>query len=203
MIPTAFCIYLILAFGFDINGDLAGAVGRDPTLTGRSNIWEAVLSTHTNPILGTGYESFWLGSRLDHVWELAGHVNEAHNGYLEIYLNLGLIGDFLLLVFMIASYRTICRKLSPSFKLASLTLALWTIMLFYNMTESAAFKGQYIWVIFVLTVIVVSTQKPIENEVSLVSTSVRVSPAFKRSKPALVPHQKIFWRRRNNEDIER
>ena len=104
MIPAAFCLYLLLAFGFDINGDLAGAVGRDPTLTGRSDIWRAVLSTHTNPIIGTGYESFWLGSRLEYVWRLAGQVNEAHNGYLEIYLTLGLVGVFLLLSFMIASY---------------------------------------------------------------------------------------------------
>src|SRR3984893_16756181 len=107
MIPAAFCVYLVLAFGFDINGDLAGAVGRDPTLTGRSNIWKAVLSTNTNPLIGTGYESFWLGPRLNHVWQLAGQVNEAHNGYLEIYLTLGLVGVFLLFLFIIASYRTI------------------------------------------------------------------------------------------------
>jgi exopolysaccharide production protein ExoQ len=153
MVPATFCLYLILAFGFNINGDLAGAVGRDPTLTGRSNIWEAVLSTHTNPIVGTGYESFWLGDRLTHVWRLAGHINEAHNGYLEIYLTLGLVGVLLLFIFLIASYRNICRRLSPSFSLASLALSLWTIILFYNMTESAAFKGQFIWVVFVLVVI--------------------------------------------------
>ncbi len=152
--PVAFCIYLILAFGFEINGNLAGAVGRDSTLTGRSNIWNAVLSTHTNPLIGTGYESFWLGPRLLHVWQMAGQVNEAHNGYLEIYLNLGLIGVFFLFLFMIASYLTICKRLrSPSVGIASLSLAIWTILLFYNMTESAAFKGQLMWVIFVLVAI--------------------------------------------------
>jgi len=155
--PAAFCVYLILAFGLDINGALAGAVGRDPTLTGRSNIWDAVLSTHTNPIIGAGYQSFWLGPRLSRVWELAGHVNEAHNGYLELYLSLGLIGVSLLFVFMVASYRTICKRLSPSFSLASLSLALWTVMLFYNMTESAAFNGQILWLTFVLVVLVVSS----------------------------------------------
>jgi transposase len=35
----------------------------------------------------SGYESFWLGPRLLWVWEQAGGVNEAHNGYLEVYLN--------------------------------------------------------------------------------------------------------------------
>jgi len=164
MVPTAFCIYLILAFGFDVNGSLAGAVGRDPTLTGRSDIWKAVLSTHTNPIVGAGYESFWLGDRLTYIWSSkAGHVNEAHNGYLELYLSLGLVGEFLLFTVLISSYRTICRKLS-SLKLASLAMALWTVLLFYNMTESALFKGQLLWVIFILVAITVSAQTPIERE---------------------------------------
>ena len=165
MIPTAFCVYLVLAIGFDVNDNLAGAVGRDPTLTGRSNIWKTVLSTHTNPIVGAGYESFWLGDRLKYVWRFAGRVNEAHNGYLELYLSLGVIGVSLLLFYMIACYLNICKKLLPSFKLASLALALWTMILFYNMTESAAFRGQLIWVIFVLLMIVVTAPSPVEQPV--------------------------------------
>jgi exopolysaccharide production protein ExoQ len=170
MVPTSFCIYLILAFGLDINGDLAGAVGRDPTLTGRSDIWKAVLSTHTNPIVGAGYESFWLGDRLTVIWRSpAGHVNEAHNGYLELYLSLGLVGVSLLFALLVSSYRIICKKLS-SLKLASLGLALWTVLLFYNMTESAAFKGQLLWVIFLLVVITVSVHSPIERDDRLPQT---------------------------------
>ena len=65
---------------------------------------------HTNPLVGTGYESFWLGPRLKDVWAQTGAgINEAHNGYLEVYLNQGLIGLVLLGGFLIASYRTICR----------------------------------------------------------------------------------------------
>ncbi len=157
LIPVGICLYLMLAFGFgiDINAALAGAVGRDPTLTGRTNIWNTVLSMHTNALVGTGYESFWLGPRLKEVWGQAGFgLNEAHNGYLEIYLNLGLIGLFLLGGFLIASYRTICKRLTPPSSFGSLTLALWTILLFYNVTE-AAFKGQLMWVIFLLGAIVV------------------------------------------------
>jgi exopolysaccharide production protein ExoQ len=164
LIPSCFCLYVILAFGFDINGQLAGAVGRDPTLTGRTEIWKAVLSTNTNPLIGTGYESFWLGPRLQSVWQRTGvGINEAHNGYLEVYLQLGLIGVFLLCAFLIASYRTICRRLKPFSSLASLSLALWTIVLFYNMTEAAAFKGQLIWYIFLLVAITVSSRAPIAH----------------------------------------
>jgi len=148
LIPVCLCLYMVLQYGFGINGALAGMVGRDPTLTGRTVIWDAVLSIHTNPLLGTGYESFWLGPRLTKVWLQTGvGINEAHNGYLEVYLNLGLIGLFLLVAFLISSYRTICRRLETSPDIGSLTLALWSVLPFYNVTE-AAFKGQLIWVIF-------------------------------------------------------
>jgi O-antigen ligase len=149
MIPATFCLYIILAFGFDLQGEFASRVGRDPTLTDRTFIWKAVLNQHTNPLVGTGYESFWLGPRLERVWQLAGGVNEAHNGYLEIYLNLGGIGVALLLALLIASYRTIWKRFASSFALASFSLTMWTVILFYNVTE-AAFKGGVMWLILLM-----------------------------------------------------
>jgi exopolysaccharide production protein ExoQ len=161
LIPTAFCLYLILAFGLDMNGQLAGAVGKDPTLTDRTKIWAFVLSMHTNPLIGTGYESFWMGPRLKWFWQTAGlgQINEAHNGYLEVYLNLGLIGLFLLGWFLIASYRTICTRLKPFSNLASLTLALWLTMLFYSVTE-AGFRSGLIWLTFLLAGVAVPRRTP-------------------------------------------
>jgi hypothetical protein len=76
-------------------------------------------------------------------------INEAHNGYLEVYLNLGVIGLFLLLGFLIASYRDICKKLKPFSSVASLALALWTIILFYSVTE-AGFRSGLLWLTFLL-----------------------------------------------------
>jgi O-antigen ligase len=155
LIPGVVCLYLALAFGFgiDINAELAKAMGRDPTLTGRTDIWNVVLSLHTDPLFGTGYESFWLGPRLQQIWQ-HGRINEAHNGYLEVYLNLGLIGLFLLVAFLISSYRAICRRLAPFSSFGSLTLALWAILPFYNVTESA-FRPQLMFDIFLLGAIVV------------------------------------------------
>lgn len=143
MIPASFFLYLILAFGLGLNGVFARTVGRDPTLTDRTKIWAILLSIHTNPFIGTGYESFWLGPRLALVWRTF-RINEAHNGYLQVYLNLGLIGLCLLVAFLIASYRTIGRRLRPFYSLGSLSLAVWTVLLFYNMTE-AAFGGGLLW----------------------------------------------------------
>jgi len=158
LIPASFCLYLVLAFGFDMSGELAKAVGKDPTLTDRTRIWAILFSMHTNPLVGTGYESFWLGSRVQTFWQNGlGGVNEAHNGFLEIYLNLGLVGLFLLVGFLITSYRTICRRLRPFSSLASLTLALWITMLFYSVTE-AGFRSCLMWLAFLLGALTVRTR---------------------------------------------
>lgn len=146
MIPMLFCLYLILDFGLDMNGSMAQAVGKDPTLTDRTKIWAFVLGMHTNPLVGTGYQSFWLGPRLEDFWEHSGlgQINEAHNGYLEVYLELGLIGLLFLVGFLIAAYHSICRRLTPSSDLAVLGLATWMTLVFYNMSE-AAFESGLLW----------------------------------------------------------
>jgi exopolysaccharide production protein ExoQ len=152
-IPACFVVYLILGFGFGLNEQLAAMMGRDPTLTGRTKIWGTLLAMDTNPLVGTGYGSFWLGSRLNSVWELRGRITESHNGYLEMYLNLGIIGLLLFVVFLIAAYGSICKKQLTSKKdYASLALALWTVLLFYMVTE-AGFRGGLLSVVFLLVVI--------------------------------------------------
>lgn len=154
LIPASFLVYLILTFGFGMTGDLAAAVGKDPTLTDRTKIWAFVLGMHTNPWVGTGYESFWMGPRLQWFWQMSGlgHLNEAHNGYLEVYLNLGIIGLLLIVGILIASYRTLCERLAPFSSFASLSLALWAIMLFYCITE-AGFRSCLMWLAFLLVAI--------------------------------------------------
>lgn len=162
LIPVGISLYLLLQFGFGINviTALAEAVGRNPDLTGRTHIWDVVLSTNTNPLVGAGYESFWLGRRAIWVWEqVRGAINEAHDGYLEIYLNLGIVGLFLVAGFLIASYRTICRRMKDSSSLGSLSLTLWTIVLFYNVTESSLFNGELLWVVFLLGAITVTERR--------------------------------------------
>lgn len=155
--PGIFLLYLVLAVGFDMSGSLAQAVGRNPTLSDRTNFWRVLLSMQTHPLMGFGYQSFWLGSRLTEFWHKLGNgdnVHEAHNGYLGIYLDLGAIGLGLFCVFLISSYRTICKRLRPFTSLGSLSLALWTMLLFYNVTEQS-FEGGLLYLTFLLSAIVI------------------------------------------------
>jgi O-antigen ligase len=162
LIPIGVAFYLLLAFGLNLNGSMAQAVGKDPTLTDRTKIWSYLLSMHTNPILGVGYQSFWLGSRLQDFWDNAhlGFINEAHNGFLQIYLDLGLVGDCLLVIFLVAAYRLICRRLSSNWSFAVFGLTVWVILVLYDMSE-AAFGNSLLYTIFLL--VGVSVPQPRAN----------------------------------------
>ena len=102
-------------------------------------MWGELFAMPANPLTGLGYQSFWLGNRLLAIWTNLDttFLNEAHNGYLEMYLNLGLIGLALLCVFMVSGYRTVCKQLTIWPHFASLSLALWSVAIVYNITESA------------------------------------------------------------------
>lgn len=164
LIPVGICSYMFLVFGLgvDINASLAEALGRNPTLTGRTDIWRVLLSMDTNPFVGTGYQSFWLGPRLQWVWQQPGigRINESHNGYLDVYLNLGLVGLGLLGTFLIASYRNICKSRNYSSSLGVFGLAVWTVLVFYNVTE-AAFQGGLLWLMLLAGAITLA--EPIEE----------------------------------------
>lgn len=157
LIPLGVGLCLFLVFGIDMKASIAGAVGRDPTFTDRTILWSYLLGMKINPILGTGYESFWLGPRLAQLWtQFAFQPNQAHNGYIELYLNLGLIGESLLIVFLIASYRTICRRMRFDSDVVSLSLAMWAITPIYNITTASFGRSELMWLTFLLGGIVVS-----------------------------------------------
>lgn len=101
-------ISIVVAIGFTFavtNSDnVMNLVGRSSNLTGRTEIWALVLSfVPQRPILGYGHSGFWLGaSRESYVINriMRGWVIYSHNGYLEMLLNLGIIGLVLTLILL-------------------------------------------------------------------------------------------------------
>jgi exopolysaccharide production protein ExoQ len=193
--PAAFAVYLILTFALDMRSELANAVGKDATLTDRTKIWAFLLHMHTNPAIGVGYQSFWLGSRLETFWHQAGfgRLNEAHNGYLEVYLELGLIGVFLIGLFLLSSYRSACRSLSTNRPLGVLGCAAWLVIVFYNVSEAALEGGTLFMLLLIGTITVprrireravqtISSRKSVPQQRSLVieSNSAQTTQWFRR-----------------------
>ncbi|HXD73824.1 MAG TPA: O-antigen ligase family protein, partial [Vicinamibacterales bacterium] len=122
-------------------------LGRNTTLTGRTDIWDDLFRMADRPLLGTGFESFWLGPRAEYLWnKYYFHPNQAHNGYIETYLNLGWAGVALLVIVIIWGYRNILG--SDRGSAGSLCFALFLVALIYNLTE-AAFKVMHpLWIAF-------------------------------------------------------
>ncbi|HZD12137.1 MAG TPA: O-antigen ligase family protein, partial [Candidatus Binatus sp.] len=58
----------ILFWAFDVMGMILGSLNRDVTLTGRTELWKDLMEIGTNPLIGTGYESFWLGDGAKTLW---------------------------------------------------------------------------------------------------------------------------------------
>jgi exopolysaccharide production protein ExoQ len=174
-VPASFVIYSVLTFsGVDINGWVATSVGRDPTLTGRTFIWQTLLNYAANPWLGAGYETFWMGSRLQQIWPLTGAINHAHNGYLNVYLNLGIVGLASLTVFLLVCYRRVCQQFRNNNPLGILGVSAWTVLLFYNVTE-AAFPTGPLWLLVITAAVIVPQREPSP-------AAVRSNQAFARAR---------------------
>ena len=161
LIPSGIVVYALLQFalGVDFIALVSQAFGRSSDLTGRTAIWSAVLSAGANPVIGAGYETFWLGPRLEWVWSRAVGVNTAHNGYLDVYLSLGAIGLTLMVGFLCSGYVKIAGRFLSDPALGSFGLAIWAILLFYNVTESAL-RLNILWVAFLLMAVTLSDPVP-------------------------------------------
>ena len=145
----------IFAAFIDSSGALLGLLGRTSSLTGRTDVWKAVLSIHTNPLLGAGYESFWLGDRIEEVWRIVGFNNfaEAHNGYLEIYINLGWMGLIMLGVLFASGYRNALTSLRIDPLTGRLKMAFFGAALIFNLSEAGFTMMGPMWIAFLVAII--------------------------------------------------
>jgi O-antigen ligase len=149
IVVPAFCV---LFFGVGLG--LLNVMGRDSTLTGRTEVWSFVLSLGSNPFVGTGFESFWLGSRLGKIWEhYWWRPNEAHNGYLEIYLNLGWIGLSLLAIALVKGYQKIVAAIRRDEDYATLRLAYFVMAITYSFTEAGFRMMNPVWFFLLFAII--------------------------------------------------
>jgi len=151
---------LVISFSIlflDLGSWVLPTLGRDSTLTGRSALWQQLLRMSSErPFFGVGFESFWLGPRLDKMWSLFSfHPNEAHNGYLEILLNLGWTGVALLAVILVRGYRNVIGMLYRNPWSGRLGLAYWVIGVAYSFTEAGFRMMSPVWIAFLMATMTV------------------------------------------------
>jgi O-antigen ligase len=143
-------------------GVVANALGRQSNLSGRTDIWAAVIPAAPNALVGAGYESFWISPNVVKFqqslvgWWHPEQLNEAHNGYIEIYLNLGWVGVCLISCILISGYRRGVAAFRRNPSVGGLMLAYIVISSVYSITEAGFRSPDPIW-IFLLLAIVSST----------------------------------------------
>ncbi len=77
-------------------GLLLGLLGKEPTLTGRTDIWANLIDAISQrPALGYGYLAFWGVDSEPRYWlakAVAWNAPSGHNGWLDLAISLGLTG---------------------------------------------------------------------------------------------------------------
>src|SRR5258708_3597701 len=145
---AALSLPYLLFFAQRFNSVIAPIVevmGRNMTFTGRTNIWEHITSKTVNPLIGAGYWNFWGGRGGFQISEqMRTSVPHAHNGYLDIYLDGGVIGLILLFFVLIAYGRRLMKKFQGD-RFQRVRFAVLIVMIFYNLSESMYSRVSPIW----------------------------------------------------------
>lgn len=130
-----------------------GKEGKDLTLTGRTYLWSYILNIARPYIfIGCGFQGFWIGEAkyLNLLYDYIGWVpNQAHNGYIDLINEIGIVGFILFLTIIFDYFR---KLLSLSKYLLS---AQWLFIgaLIINITESSFIRahttvGVIFWLIY-------------------------------------------------------
>jgi len=156
-------IYAILEFFFDVQNVLIAMLGRRPDLTTRVPMWEELLTMAEHPLIGFGFESFWLGERRKVMIENWGIERQAHNGYLDIYLSLGYLGLFLVLAYILSGLKKVYHYMLIEYPNALFRLCIILVFVFYNWTENAFHLLNVLWLLLLFSVMGCPTHKKSTN----------------------------------------
>jgi len=137
-------VVLVGGLGLLLGGGsaISESLGRGGGLSGRTDIWAAAIAAAGNPVIGTGFESFWNANatKVNQTLQLWGfrdlhNINSAHNGYLQIYLDLGMVGLCMVVFILISGYRYASKAFQYNAEFGSLMLACIATGTFYSITE--------------------------------------------------------------------
>jgi len=132
--PTILLGALLLAAMSALSFELVlELLGRNATLTGRDEIWRFTLERWAErPWLGYGFRAFWSASY--NAGQLSGmfytSYDQSHNGYLQVMLDLGLVGISL--------------------------FAAWVVLVLWGGAQRLSSNGHAVWAALVLSLVVYS-----------------------------------------------
>lgn len=128
-------------------------LGRDMTLTGRTDIWIVLIDyIEQRPLLGYGYGAFWAPDSDPGNWvreALQWDAPTAHNGWMEVTLALGLVGLFFLAMdFIMTAIRATMASIDTW--TGVLALGFCAQFFLFSLSESTSLQqNSIIWVLYV------------------------------------------------------
>jgi len=146
-------LLMLLASSYEL---LLELLGKDVTLTGRIPLWQTLIPfIQERPWNGYGLGGFWLGwegpSAL--VWNQVGwDPPHGHNGYLDLWLDLGFVGLFLGLWLLLSLlFRSVLQYLKDGFSATTLfMLGLSVFLAVFNLAESNFLRpNNFYWLLMV------------------------------------------------------
>ncbi|MBI3475568.1 MAG: O-antigen ligase family protein [Acidobacteria bacterium] len=142
----------VSALFLNVGSGALESLGRDSTLTGRTEIWRRLFGLVDNPLFGSGFESFWLSDKIDTTFTFFYRLNEAHNGYIEVFLNGGWVGITLLAILLATGYRNIAKAFRGERDFARLRMAYLLAGLIYCTTEAGFRMMSPVWILILLSI---------------------------------------------------
>jgi O-antigen ligase len=178
---------------------ILAAFGRDDTFSGRTTLWNGAIAVAkaSHPILGAGYRAFWTATGAagvrDYIQGWARLPGHGHNGYLDVWLELGWAGVALFAVFLLTMMWRLGRRVlrepgEPAW--AAFAIFLFVFIL-NNASVTVAFKHTDIaWIFAVLGCLYVrgcvSARQPVVSR----AERARLAPAPRRNwRPAYAHFQ--------------
>lgn len=139
--PLMFIVAFIIGFGIatviaggSTMSQFTSTLGRSETLTGRTDIWAAILPiAMQSPILGHGFGGFWTPEVSEKIFQ----ISESHNGYLEIILELGFVGILFFSIFILSCCQKAIKELDHDFDFGVLFICFIVMISLYNITEAS------------------------------------------------------------------
>lgn len=155
------------------------ALGRNMTFTGRTDIWTHINLHTVNPLIGAGYWNFW-GGPGGFAISQAMHtpIPNAHCGYIDIYIDGGIIGLGLLFTILIVNGNRIIGHIfrdGDEDRFLRVRLAILIIAMIYNLSESTFARMMPMW--FSTVLMMVEFQRP-KAQRAEVPSKVKVTNRF-------------------------
>jgi exopolysaccharide production protein ExoQ len=148
------CLVLI-EVTFDVSDSVLALFGKNKTLTDRTMIWEMVLSAKINTLLGSGYYSFWESrAAAAAIEQFHGTLRTAHNGYIETYLDGGIVGLGLLIILLLVWGKRSIQRLLRGTMWGQLAFTFWLLSLLFNNSEASYFRLHPLWFTLVTVLLV-------------------------------------------------